>query len=69
MSTIKIRIHQQGWAEVNLDRDEYLKARDAHVDNNNGLGAGPLDKLLQDAISGMDTEVTITEPDGSEFDL
>lgn len=66
MSTIRIKIHQQGTTYVTLDRDDYEEARDAHAMG--GLSSR-LDRLLHDAISGMDTEVTITEPDGSEFDL
>lgn len=71
MSTIRIRIHQQGWAEVTLDRETYEAARRAHQGDGNGLGAGALDKLLQGAISGMDTEITIIEMEssGSTYDL
>lgn len=66
MSQIKIRLHMQGWAEVSLDEDAYREASYNHLDQN---GSNALDRLLRDAISGMDTEVTVTEPDGTEYDL
>lgn len=66
MGTIKIKLHQQGWAEIEVDDETYLDAKSAHQ-----LGGfvSRLDRLLNRAISEMDTEITITEPDGTEYQL
>lgn len=62
---MKISLHVRGWAEVEVDPDDYEYARDAH----HGGDTGRLDKLLQNAIASVDTEVTVVEPDGVSYDL
>jgi hypothetical protein len=66
VSTIRIELKMTGSTYVELDREKYEEARAAH--EGGGLFSR-LDKLLDGPIGDMDTEVTVIEPDGSEYQL
>ncbi len=55
---ITLTIKQYGEMTIEVDRAEYESA----------LAEGLVDHLLDHEISDMDTDTTITEPDGTTYD-
>lgn len=53
--TITIRIEKSGETSVELDREEYEQAK----------ADGEIDHLLDVYASDIETEITVTEPDGT----
>jgi hypothetical protein len=56
--TITLKIESYGETTVTVNRAEYEQAK----------ADGRLDHLLDTYVSDMEHDVTVTEPDGTEFD-
>jgi hypothetical protein len=59
MGKITIVLEESGITEAEVDADEYAEAK----------AAGSLDAMLDCWASDIDSDITVTEPDGTTFDL